>query len=224
MSLSIAIPIYNEESEIENTYNNLIKAIKIVKLINYEIILINDGSTDNSFKINKKISKKNNKVLIINNKKNLGLSTSIFKAFNQSKKKFVWWLPSDNNVKYNEISKIISNYSTKDFVLTRHIIKRSFLRTLVSKGYTVIVNIIFLQNNPYYNGLFLVKKEMIKKIKIKSKSQFWGAELTINLLKLSNNYEIRTIKLMDRKEGTSNIFNFKQVYLTLADLIKFRFA
>ena len=38
MSLSIAIPIYNEVSNLENTYNNLIKAIKIVKLINYEII------------------------------------------------------------------------------------------------------------------------------------------------------------------------------------------
>ena len=224
MSISIAIPVYNEEFNLEQTYNNLIKAIKIVKLINYEIIFINDGSTDKSFKIIKKISKKNNKVLVIDNKKNLGLSTSILKAFNQSKKKFVWWLPSDNNAKYNEISKVISNYSTKDFVLTKHIMNRNFFREFISHGYTILLNVIFLLNIPYYNGLFLIKKEMIKKVKIKSKSQFWMAEMVINLLKLSNNYEIRTIKLTERKKGKSNIFNFKQLYLTIVDLIEFRIS
>jgi glycosyltransferase involved in cell wall biosynthesis len=224
MSLSIAIPIYNEEFNIEDTYNNLIKAIKIANLVDFEIIFINDGSTDNSFKIIKKISKKNNKVLVIHSKKNLGLSTSIFKAFNKSKKKFVWWLPSDNNVEYKEISKIISNYSTKDFVLTKHIMNRNFFRKFVSASYTILVNIIFLSKIPYYNGLFLIRKKMIKKVKIKSKSQFWMAELIINLLKISSNYEIRTIKLSERKKGKSNIFNFKQLYLVIVDLLKFRFS
>lgn len=222
MSISINIPVYNEEFNIEDTYNNLIKAIKIVKLNDYEIIFINDGSNDNSLKIIKKISRKNNKVIIINNKKNLGLAISLLKAFKKSKKKFVWWLPSDNNVGKIEIAKVISDYSKTDFILTKHIMSRTLFRKFVSHGYTILLNVIFLLNIPYYNGLFLIKKEMIKKVKIKSKSQFWMGEMVINLLKLSNNYEIRTIKLNERKKGTSNIFNFKQLYLTIMDLINFR--
>jgi glycosyltransferase involved in cell wall biosynthesis len=224
MSISILIPAYNEQDNILNTYKNLIKAMRIVKLIDFEIIFINDGSADNSLKIIRKISKYNKKIEIINNKKNLGLSTSILKGIKQAKKEFVWWLPSDNNVKYKEISKVISNYSNLDFLLTTHIIKRNFFRHFISHGYTVLINFLFSLKIPYFNGLFMVRKKIIKKIKIKSKSQFWMAELTINLLRFSDNYEIRTIKLVERKKGTSNIFNFRQFYLTLADLLRFRFG
>ena len=54
MSISFIIPAFNEETNIENTYKNLIKAIQRVKLKDFEIIFINDGSTDNSLKIIKK--------------------------------------------------------------------------------------------------------------------------------------------------------------------------
>jgi hypothetical protein len=48
------------------------------------------------------------------------------------------------------------------------------------------------------------------------------AELTIKLLRASRNYEIRTLKLIERKKGTSKIFNFKQFLLTIKDLLTFR--
>ena len=222
MSISIIIPVYNEELNVESTYDNLLKAIKFVKLVNYEIIFINDGSTDNSLKIIKKIVKKSKKILLINNFKNLGLSLSIFKSISCAKKKFIWWLPSDNNLDYKEISKIISNYSNLDFILTKHIMKRPFFRVVISNGYTALVNTIFFLNIPYYNCLFFIKREVLKNIKVRSKSQFWMAELTIKLLRASRNYEIRTLKLIERKKGTSKIFNFKQFLLTIKDLLTFR--
>jgi dolichol-phosphate mannosyltransferase len=222
MSISIIIPVYNEELNVENTFDNLLKAIKFVKLFNYEIIFINDGSTDNSLKIIKRIEKKSKKILLINNLKNLGLSLSIFKSISSAKKKFIWWLPSDNNLDYKEISKIISNYSNLDFILTKHIMKRPFFREVISRGYTALVNAIFFLNIPYFNCLFFIKREILKKIKVRSKSQFWMAELTIKLLRASRNYEIRTLKLTERKSGTSKIFNFKQFLLTIKDLLTFR--
>ena len=222
MSISIIIPVYNEELNVENTFDNLLKAIKFVKLFNYEIIFINDGSTDNSLKIIKRIEKKSKKILLINNFKNLGLSLSIFKSISSAKKKFIWWLPSDNNLDYKEISKIISNYSNLDFILTKHIMKRPFYREVISRGYTALVNAIFFLNIPYFNCLFFIKREILKKIKVRSKSQFWMAELTIKLLRASRNYEIRTLKLIEIKIGTSKIFNFKKFLLTIKDLLTFR--
>lgn len=224
MSISFIIPVYNEESNIENTYKNLIKSIKFVKLINYEIIFINDGSNDNSLDIIKKIIKKNKKNLLIDNQKNMGLSLSIFKAIKRAKKKFIWWLPSDDNLNHKEISKVINKYSNLDFMLTRHIMNRPFFREFISKGFTNLVNTMFFLRVPYYNSLFFIRRDILKKIKIKSKSQFWMAELTIKLLRTSSNYEIKTLKLMERKRGSSNIFNFKQFLLTITDLLKFRFG
>ena len=181
MSISFIIPAFNEETNIENTYKNLIKAIQRVKLKDFEIIFINDGSTDNSLKIIKKISKKNSKVFVIDNKKNLGLSLSIFKAIKKSKKKFIWWLPSDDNLKHKEISKMISNYSKIDFILTKHQMNRTFLRVFVSNGFTTLVNILFFLKC-HITIPFFSKKKLIKK-KNKIKKSVLDAELTIKLLR-----------------------------------------
>ena len=57
--LSIIIPVYNSEDILENLTNKLIQTLE-KKYKNFEIILINDASKDNSWKIVQKLCKKNN--------------------------------------------------------------------------------------------------------------------------------------------------------------------
>ena len=80
MSLSIIIPCRNEETLIENTVNKLISQLTS-KIFDYEIIIINDFSTDKTHRILKVLSRKFKKVRILNNNKkglggaiNLGIS------------------------------------------------------------------------------------------------------------------------------------------------------
>ena len=223
MSISIIIPVYNELLNIDATYKNVAKAIDTLKLKEYEIIFVNDCSTDNSLIKLQEISKNNKNIIILNNDINIGLSESIQKGIKFSKKEYIWWIPSDDNLIHTEIAKMLRGYSKFDFIYTKHVMERSFFRRFVSDGFTIVVNFIFNLNFPYYNSLFLIKKKNLEKINIKSKSQFWMAELSIKLLSTSNNYETRTLELNERKAGNSNIFSFVQLYKTILDLIKFRF-
>ena len=59
--ISFVIPVYNEEKSIEKLYLNLKKNILKINYF-YEIIFIDDGSTDKSAEILKKISKLNKKL------------------------------------------------------------------------------------------------------------------------------------------------------------------
>jgi glycosyltransferase involved in cell wall biosynthesis len=223
MSISIIIPVYNEIENLDGTYNNLTKAIKILNINNYEIIFVNDSSKDGSLDKLYELKNKDEKINIFSNDVNLGLSQSIQKGMSLSQKEYIWWIPSDDNLKFTEIVKMLDNYNNYDFIFTKHVMERSFFRRFVSDGFTIVVNFIFNLNFPYYNSLFLIKKKNLEKINIKSKSQFWMAELSIKLLSTSNNYETRTLELNERKAGNSNIFSFVQLYKTILDLIKFRF-
>ncbi len=69
--ISAVIPIYNEEGNIEILYNKLQETFKKIDK-NYEIIFVNDGSYDNSYKLLQKISKKNKKVKVVNFSRNFG--------------------------------------------------------------------------------------------------------------------------------------------------------
>ena len=82
MTITFIIPCYNSVKIISKNFNKLNNFIKKNK-IKAKIIYINDGSEDLTFKELLKIKKKN--VSIINNKKNLGKSSSIINTIKRVK-------------------------------------------------------------------------------------------------------------------------------------------
>ncbi len=70
-TISIVVPCYNEQEVIELCHNEITKIIDDLPY-NFEIIYINDGSTDNTFDILQKIQKKDKRVVVINLSRNFG--------------------------------------------------------------------------------------------------------------------------------------------------------
>jgi glycosyltransferase involved in cell wall biosynthesis len=78
--LSVVIPIYNEEENIDPLYQEIIAALD-GKYTDFEIIFINDGSLDQSLLRLKMLHKKDSRLKIINFRKNFGQSTAISAGF-----------------------------------------------------------------------------------------------------------------------------------------------
>lgn len=109
VTFSIIVCAYNVEDYIERA----IESINNQNFIDYEIIIVNDGSTDNTYAKIKKIKLKNNRIKIINNRKNIGLGASRNIAVDKAKGKYVLYLDSDDTI-YNEdtlnkVNNIIEN-------------------------------------------------------------------------------------------------------------------
>ena len=89
MYFSIIIPVYNEELNIEKLLDEISKSLK-KNDYDYEIVVIDDASTDSTLSIIKNLNK--NKVLnlsIIENKSNIGQSLSLVKGIKFSKHKTI---------------------------------------------------------------------------------------------------------------------------------------
>lgn len=91
---SVLIPIYNSEKYLERCINSVLEA---KKNFNIEIILINDGSTDNSLSIIKKIQQNYDFIKIIN-QKNKGLSGARNAGLKIAKGKFISFVDSDDTI------------------------------------------------------------------------------------------------------------------------------
>lgn len=102
--ISIIIPVYNMEkylnkcldSVLNQTYNNI------------EIILINDGSKDNSEKICKLYEKKDSRIIFIN-KENEGVSSARNLGLDIATGKYIFFVDSDDYIKENTIEKLYNN-------------------------------------------------------------------------------------------------------------------
>ena len=90
--ISVIIPIYNCEKSIKIC----IKSIQYQKINDYEIILINDYSNDNSFKIIKNLQQFDKRIKIINNLKNMGTLYSRSIGVLKSKGKYIFALDNDD--------------------------------------------------------------------------------------------------------------------------------
>ena len=99
---SVIIPIFNSEKFIRKTLVHL----KNQNFKNFEILIINDHSIDNSLKICKILSKKYKNISIFNNKKNLGVSISRNKGIKNAKGEYIIFLDSDDYLLNNSIGKI----------------------------------------------------------------------------------------------------------------------
>ena len=93
-NLSVVIPIYNKEKIIKRTINSILNQ----NMYNYEIILINDLSTDNTLSVIKEIQLNEPRIKIINNQKNMGTLYSRCIGTLSAKGKYI--LPLDNDDMY----------------------------------------------------------------------------------------------------------------------------
>lgn len=94
MELSIIIPVYNEEKNIEILYKELKEVMKKLKK-SYEIIFVDDGSTDNTYKNIKKLRRNDKKIKVIRFRKNFGKSGALNAGFDFSKGKIVFTMDGD---------------------------------------------------------------------------------------------------------------------------------
>jgi len=109
MSFSVVIPFFNEEYNAEILLEEIDLNLKEIYK-NYEIILINDASTDNTYDVLKNIHKKNNKVKIINNIRNLGQSYSLLKGIKESKYDTIMTIDGDGQNNPIDMPILLSQY------------------------------------------------------------------------------------------------------------------
>lgn len=111
MKISIIVPVYNSEDTLEK----LVNSILIQKYNDYEVILVDDGSTDNTYKLMEKLSIKDNRIKIFT-KKNEGPGLTRKYGYNQAKGELLFFMDSDDWLyDDNVLGKIVEIYNNDKF-------------------------------------------------------------------------------------------------------------
>ncbi len=114
--LSIFFPFWNEEKNIETVIK---KAMPIAEKIadNWEIIMIDDGSSDKTLSIAKKLVEKNKNLRIISHLPNRGYGAALKEGFNKSKFKYIIFNDGDNQFDFSEADKFMALIKNADIVI-----------------------------------------------------------------------------------------------------------
>ena len=208
--VSVIVPVYNTELYIGRCIRSLLN--QSINPENYEIILINDGSSDNT---KKAIEPFVGDLIIIENKKNLGLPASLNKGIKKARGQFIVRVDSDDYV-HVEFLKILSlhlqlNHSidaiASDYLLVNNdqdiLGQNNCLKNLIGCG--VMFRLKHLIDIGLYDESFLLREEEELMIRFKSKYKISRLQLPLYRYRkhennITNNKETMT-KFKKRLSG-----------------------
>jgi glycosyltransferase involved in cell wall biosynthesis len=114
-SLTVFFPCYNEQENIYCAYETASRVLKNIG-IEYEIIFINDGSTDNTANILDSIVAVDSQVITIHHPKNLGYGSALHSGIRAATKSLIFFTDADNQFDLNELPSIMPLIERCDIV------------------------------------------------------------------------------------------------------------
>ena len=215
---SIIIPCYNEDETIEQIIINVQNLIKL-KTIDAEIIVVNDGSTDNSKKFILK-----HEVKLIDNLNNSGLGASLKNGILNSKSDFVVFIDSDGQHKISDLENIILHSKENDIVISERPIGSDFSKFRAIGKFIIRLFLIYLTGKKiidFNSGLRAIKRNKLLKILNLLPDRF--SFVTTSLLMFIHlNEEIKFVSIYNKERTTGksfvNIFSFFSTFAYLINL------
>lgn len=225
--LSVFFPAYNEEENIEHTVTKAIEVLeKVAK--RWEIIVVNDGSTDKTREIVEKLIEKEPRIKMITHTPNRGYGAAFKSGLYNAQYKLIAFTDADGQFDFAEIIKFTKKQSEAgaDLVIGYYL-KRAvpFYRILISKIlWELPVFLLFgLRVHDIDCGFKLVKKEVIEKIpRLEAeRGPFISTEFLLKAKKAGLRIEEVGVYHYPRKAGQATGIAFKVALSGYVDLFRF---
>ena len=225
-TLSVVIPAYNEEENIKEVVERAFKEIsKIIN--NFEIVLVNDGSTDNTGKIINSLAKRK-RIRAVHHKKNKGFSGAMETCFRNAKNELILLAPADGQFDFSQTKKFLDEIKGYD-VAVGYRIKNSenFIRKFQSKMFHLLLFLIFGIKLKEISTVSLWRKYVLDTLEITAypRSVMILPELVYKSIKKNYKFIEVPIGWEERKAGEAKgRVDILLILITIFNMIKFRLS
>ncbi|GAG22727.1 unnamed protein product, partial [marine sediment metagenome] len=209
--ISVVFPVFNEEDVIETTIKNYFNELK--GKIEFEMIVAEDGSTDNTKKIIKKLEKKFPIKAYMSNKRK-GYQKAVIDALKHPKNEWIFLVDSDYQFNPKDFWKLLPHINKYDIILGIKAKRKDPLyRIILSKGFNFLLRLFF--KVPYVDmdtGFRLINKKVLDETMDQIHClKYFTSELVIR--SHFKNFKIKEIPVTHykRKIGSTNIFSIKSI-------------
>lgn len=225
IELTIVIPCFNEEGSIR-TLEKRIRETMATGSISYEIIFVNDASSDDSGAILKKLEQESEFVKIVENTNNLGLFKSCLVGVEKSNSEFVCLIDADLQNPPEDILRMFFGMKSSGYDVVQAVRsdfeRRKGLRFLYSRGLNTLLNNVFRDDaRDNKSGFLIARRDVLKGAMEKiDLGQFMFPQTFIRVAIMRENVSILEVEslFMPRKSGESFLSGFASIKASMSIL------
>lgn len=166
--ISVVIPLYNEEKSLEELYNRAILSLQSLS-DSFELIFVDDGSTDNSFSVLRDLHKRDNQVKVIRFRKNFGKAAALSAGFKEAQGEIIITLDADLQDLPEEIPALIKKMDEGYDLVSGWKFKRKdpFLRKIASRLFNSVTSFYTgVKIHDFNCGLKCYRREVTEEIEL----------------------------------------------------------
>ncbi len=210
--VTFIVPCLNEEDNLEATLQD-IRAASHEAGVPYEILVIDDASTDGTGKIADRLAAADLQIRAIHNAQNRGLGANYFIGVDLAQGQFVMMVPGDHEIPLPAIRAVLAEIGKADMIIPymTNLHTRPLARRLVSLVFTRFSNVLFGLSLKYYNGPCLLRTDLVKGVTLRSEGFAYAAAVLVLLQRSGASYREVPISLLYRQHGRSNAVTWKNI-------------
>ncbi|MBI4032985.1 MAG: glycosyltransferase family 2 protein [Candidatus Blackburnbacteria bacterium] len=216
-SISVFFPCYNDEKSIGKLVDDAFTTLRGVTQ-DYEVIVIDDGSTDKSREVLEKLAKKERSLKLVFHDKNEGYGGALKTGFATASKELVFYTDGDGQYDVKELPVLLS-LMTRDVNFVNGIKmprQDPTIRLVIGNLYALFVRWAFWL--PIYDvdcDFRLIRREIVKRLKLKSDSGSICVELIKKAQRAGAKFRQVSVHHYERRFGQSQFFRPGRILRTL---------
>ncbi len=210
-SISVIVSAMNERGNLEPTVNSIVAAVA-PRFASYEIIIVDDGSTDDTPAISSRLAATNSQIRVHRNETNLGLGRSYKIGIGLATYEYTSWVAGNNIISQQALEAIYDRVGERDMVIS-YVLRdvRGLQRRLMSTAFTQLMNLLFAARMKYYTGPCVYKSTVAKRLPIRARGSLSVAELLVRLLRARQTYIEVGIQPKPRSSGSTKTFRLRNL-------------
>ena len=221
-ALTIAIPAYNEAGSIEKVVMEALAAAKNLAS-DFEILVVNDGSTDGTGITVDTLASKNQHIRVIHHPKNQGFSGAIKSCYKQAKKDLIFLLPADGQIAASDCKLFLKKIEEADVVVGyRKNNPEPWVRRLNSKVFHTLYRTLFGVRLREISTSILWRKKVLDSINITAipGSALIEPEVVYKAWKAGFRFAEVAIPYYPRTSGKAKGSNPFMILVTIRELLR----
>jgi len=215
--ISLFFPAYNEEENVEFMVSSAREVLERIAGNNWEIIVVDDGSTDSTAALTVSMSKEDSRIKLVSHRKNSGFGSAVRTGIQQSAKEWIFYTDCDGQFDLNELELVWDRRNNADIVSAfRHNRKDPGMRLGYSLLWNTLTLVLFLRGFKDVDASFkLYRASIFRKIKPESTC----GVIDFEILTLARDMGYRVVQLpvshYERRAGTVSFESARTGFIAL---------
>jgi glycosyltransferase involved in cell wall biosynthesis len=222
-SLSIVIPAYNEEENVANTVEEVSAKAQQLRM-DYEIILVNDGSTDRTGEIGRELEQRIPHYRLVEHHPNRGYGGALKAGYAAATQELIAYVPSDNQFDFGEIDRFLAKIDAADIVCGYRANRQdNLIRKFNAFGWNTLVRLLFgYLCRDIDCGFKLFHRQVLERVNLVSSGAMIDTEFLAGARARGMRIAEVPVTHRPRVAGEATGANLKVIIKAFRDLLRFR--